>query len=48
MSVSRDFQPGFKGRIGSAINHGFGDRWRRFGWRRMLNQVLRKLEKEGG
>jgi len=47
MSVNREFQPGLKGRIGSAINHGFGDRWRRFGWRRMLGQVLGELEKQG-
>jgi hypothetical protein len=44
--LNRDFQSGFKGRIASAVNHGFGDRWRRFGWRRMLQQVLRKVERE--
>ena len=48
MTVNREFQPGFKGRIASAVNHGFGDRWRRMGWGRMLEQVLRKLEKQGG
>jgi hypothetical protein len=44
MTLNRDFQPGFRGRIASAVNHGFGDRWRRMGWSRMLNQVLRKVE----
>jgi hypothetical protein len=44
LRLNRDFQSGFKGRIASAVNHGFGDRWRRFGWRRMLQQVLRKVE----
>ena len=31
----------------NAINHGFGARWRRFGWRRMLRQVLAEIEKQG-
>ena len=44
MTLNRDFQPGFRGRIASAVNHGFGDRWRRMGWSRMLNQGLRKVE----
>ena len=47
MRVNREFRPGFKGRIGNAINHGFGARWRRFGWRRMLRQVLAEIEKQG-
>jgi hypothetical protein len=45
LALNRDFQPGFKGRLASAVNHGFGDRWRRMGWRRMLEQVLRAAEK---
>jgi hypothetical protein len=48
MTVNRDFQSGFRGRIASAVNHGFGDRWRRMGWARMLRQVLGKIEKEAG
>jgi hypothetical protein len=47
MTLNRDFQSGVKGRIASAVNHGFGDRSRRFGWRRMLQQVLRNLEESG-
>jgi hypothetical protein len=43
--LNRDFQPGVKGRIASAVNHGFGDRWRRFGWSRMLQQVLGEAQK---
>jgi Polyketide cyclase / dehydrase and lipid transport len=46
LRLNRDFESGFKGRIASAVNHGFGERWRRFGWRRMLQQVLRKVERE--
>jgi hypothetical protein len=48
MTLNRDFQPGFRGRIASAVNHGFGDRWRRFGWARMLRQVLREIEEQSG
>jgi hypothetical protein len=48
MTLNRDFQSGFRGRVASAVNHGFGDRWRRFGWARMLHQVLRKIEKQSG
>jgi hypothetical protein len=44
MTLNRDFQSGLKGKIASAVNHGFGDRWRRFGWRRMVRQVLGRLE----
>jgi hypothetical protein len=44
MTLNRDFQSGLKGKIASAVNHGFGDRWRRFGWGRMLRQVLGRLE----
>jgi hypothetical protein len=46
MTLNRDFKSGFKGKIASAVNHGFGDRWRRFGWGRMLRQVLEKLERQ--
>ena len=48
MTLNRDFQSGFRGRIASAVNHGFGDRWRRMGWTRMLQQVLRKVERQSG
>ena len=48
MTVNREFQSGFRGSIASAVNHGFGARWRRFGWGRMLQQVLGKLEKQSG
>ena len=47
MRLKREFERGTKGRIAGVVNHGFGDRWRRMGWSRMLNQVLRKVE-EGG
>ena len=45
MRLRRDFQSGFRGRFANAVNHGFGDRWRRFGWRMLLRQALRKIEK---
>jgi hypothetical protein len=48
MTLNRDFQSGFRGSIASAVNHGFGDRWRRLGWARMLRQVLREIEKQSG
>ena len=47
MKLTRDFQPGAKGKLASIVNHGFGDRWRRMGWSRMLRQVFRKVEKSG-
>jgi hypothetical protein len=46
LTLNRDFQPGFKGRIASAANHGFGDRWRRMGWGRQLKQVLDRIGKQ--
>jgi hypothetical protein len=46
LALTRDFESGVKGRIASAVNHGFGERWRRFGWNRMLQRMLRAVEKQ--
>ena len=48
LTVNRDFQSGLRGRFASAVNHGFGDRWRRTAWGMVLQQALGKVEKRQG